>query len=162
MKQSIATMALIGIATVTLTGCNPATAPVQGDSGTAAAEPVTASPTAASTATAATSGEPGSGTYAADCSKAGDGFAITLAKGADGMVGATVKQGGKSYDNLLTSYSYMGQDTPQNFLVAVLFDEGKSPVPASEDGASLEIWKGEAAYYALVNGDKAKRLMFCS
>ncbi len=103
--------------------------------------------------------EPGSGVYAVDCARPKAGVAVTIA--ADGN--ATVVAGGKTYKNVLTSYSFFGKETPPDFQIAILFDEHHSPLP-SEDGQAgrLEIWRGEAAFYALPNGKKDRRLTFCA
>ena len=107
----------------------------------------------------ATAGEPGSGLYAEDCRTPDSGFAVEIA--ADGT--AEVTAGGEVYRDLLTSYSFFGVRTPADFHIAVLFGRERSPVPM-KDGAPgwLEIWKGEAAYYLLVNGETAPRYHFCA
>jgi len=108
-------------------------------------------------------GELGTGVYAADCDAKASEFAIRLEKSQDGFVNGNIDHAGKSYAGLLTSYSYMGDATPSDFHVAVMFDATNSPVPVPADGdPRIELWKGEAAYYALINGDKAQRLLFCS
>lgn len=108
-------------------------------------------------------GELGTGVYAADCAAKDSEFTIRLEKSQDGFVNGNVDHAGKSYAGLLTSYSYMGDATPSDFHVAVMFDATNSPVPVPADGdPRIELWKGEAAYYALINGDKAQRLLFCS
>lgn len=120
----------------------------------ALAEDGGAAPTAA--------GEPGSGRYAADCAASEGGYQITIAKGAEGFMVANVVSGSNTYDDLLTSYSFMGDATPAEFEIAVMFDTDNSPVPIpQDDGPRIELWKGEAGYYALVNGDKDQRLMSC-
>ena len=107
----------------------------------------------------AAAGEPGSGLYAEDCRTPDTGFAVEIA--ADGT--AEVTAGGEVYADLLTSYSFFGVRTPADFHIAVLFGRERSPVPM-KDGAPgwLEIWKGEAAYYLLVNGETAPRYSFCA
>lgn len=107
----------------------------------------------------ATAGEPGSGLYAEDCRTPDSGFAIEIAAGGT----AEVTAGGEVYRDLLTSYSFFGVRTPADFHIAVLFGRERSPVPM-KDGAPgwLEIWKGEAAYYLLVNGEKEPRYSFCA
>ena len=107
----------------------------------------------------ATAGEPGSGLYAADCRTPDTGFAAEIA--ADGTAEVTAR--GEVYRDLLTSYSFFGVRTPPDFLIAVLFGRERSPVPM-KDGAPgwLEIWKGEAAYYLLVNGETPPRYSFCA
>ena len=107
----------------------------------------------------AAAGEPGSGLYAADCRTPDTGFAVEIA--ADGTAEVTAR--GEVYRDLLTSYSFFGVRTPADFHIAVLFGRERSPVPM-KDGAPgwLEIWKGEAAYYLLVNGEKEPRYSFCA
>ncbi len=106
----------------------------------------------------AAAAEPGSGIYAEDCAKPEAGYAIAI--GADGS--AAVDHGGERWEDVLTSYSFFGQSTPADFHIAILFDT-TGPLP-SKDGMFgwIEIWKGEAAFYALPNGDKKKRLLFCA
>ncbi|HBG99267.1 MAG TPA: hypothetical protein DDY29_11285 [Rhodobacteraceae bacterium] len=102
--------------------------------------------------------EPGSGLYAADCADPAAGYRIAIM--ADGS--AEVQQGATTLAELLTRYSYFGDATPADFLIAVLFDPEASPFAQGADGAPrIEIWKGEAAFYALVNGDPDRRLMSC-
>ena len=107
----------------------------------------------------AAAGEPGSGLYAEDCPTPDSGFAVEIA--ADGT--AEVAAGGGVYRDLLTSYSFFGVRTPADFHIAVLFGRERAPVPM-KDGAPgwLEIWKGESAYYLLVNGEKEPRYDFCA
>lgn len=107
----------------------------------------------------AAAGEPGSGLYAQDCGAADAGFAVEIA--ADGTAEVTVED--QVYRDLLTSYSFFGVRTPADFHIAVLFGRARAPVPM-KDGAPgwLEIWKGEAAYYLLVNGEKQPRYYFCA
>ena len=145
-----AMMGLVFLTAVALGGCNEGAAPDEDTNAARGAE-----------ADVAVTNEQGSGTYAADCTKMDGRFAITLNRGADGMTSATVVHGGKTYDQLLTSYSYMGKNTPEDFHVAVMFDNTNAPIPVDAESTRLEIWKGEAAFYTLVNGDKAKHLMFC-
>ncbi|MFN9499126.1 MAG: hypothetical protein ACK57E_11895 [Erythrobacteraceae bacterium] len=110
----------------------------------------------------ASASEAGSGTYASDCSDAASAFVVSLVKGQDGMVEGEVKAAGKTYSNLLTSYSFMGDATPSEFLIAVIFDEANAPVDAKvEGGPRLEIWKDSGSFIALMNGDKAKKLALC-
>jgi hypothetical protein len=101
--------------------------------------------------------EPGSGIYASDCSDAASGFAVSI--NSDGT--ATVENKGKTYDNVLTSYSFFGDATPSDFLIAVMFDQGASPIPALKRDSWIEIWKGDPDTYALVNGQKTERLDLC-
>ena len=110
-------------------------------------------------AKAAWADEPGSGLYAEDCRTPDTGFAVEIA--ADGT--AEVTAGGEVYSDLLTSYSFFGVRTPADFHIAVLFGRERSPVPM-KDGAPgwLEIWKGEAAYYLLINGETEPRYSFCA
>jgi uncharacterized protein len=104
-------------------------------------------------------GEPGSGVYAADCNGTKGRFTVEIEPGGT----ATVEYGGETYADQLTSYSFFGKATPADFHIAVLFDRNRTPLPNKTDTRSwLEIWKGEAAFYALPNGDKEKRLLFCA
>jgi len=67
------------------------------------------------------------------------------------------------YDNILTSYSYFGNSTPSDFVIAILFDEKKSPIPSYKgEPGHLEIWKKNGKFYILENGIKSKKLMQCS
>lgn len=104
-------------------------------------------------------GEPGSGIYAADCTNMKERFTVEIGPGGT----ATVEYEGETYADQLTSYSFFGKTTPADFHIAVLFDRDRTPLPQEADGPSwLEIWRGEAAFYALPNGDKEKRLYFCA
>ncbi len=110
-------------------------------------------------AKAAWAGEPGSGVYAEDCQEPEAGFAVEIA--ADGTASVVARD--EVYSDLLTSYSFFGVRTPADFHIAVLFDRERSPVPMKDGGPGwLEIWKGEAAYYLLVNGETAPRYSFCA
>ena len=102
---------------------------------------------------------PGSGLYAEDCRAADAGFAVEIAE--DGT--ADVAAEGKAYRDLLTSYSFFGVRTPTDFLIAVLFGRERAPVPMKDGQPGwLEIWKGKAGYYLLVNGEKQPRYGFCA
>lgn len=146
------------IAAAALASCGQATAPAEEK----AAAPAAAEAPATAAATPPAAVEPGSGTYAANCETNDQSYAIELTKDAANMVVGKVTQADKTFSNLLTSYSYMGQDTPSNFLVAIMFDEGNAPAGVTSPEGRIEIWKGEAAYYALVDGEKSKRLDFCA
>lgn len=103
--------------------------------------------------------EIGSGTYGATCASGDTLYRIDIR--ADGM--ADVQSGDTLFSDVLTSYSFYGDATPADFHIAIMFDGDKSPIASGKDGdARFEIWKGEAAYYALINGDKNHRLYFCS
>jgi hypothetical protein len=108
--------------------------------------------------------EPGSGVYAFDCADGEGTYRINIRSDGAGEV----EQGEIVYMDLLTSYSYYGARTPEDFLVAVLFEPEGSPVPTAADaGARIEIWRddcvtdGEVTYYALINGVAAERLSYC-
>lgn len=109
-------------------------------------------------ASLATASEPGSGVYALDCASSDETYRISIR--GDGS--AEVQRGETTFMELLTSYSYFGNRTPNNFLVAVLFDPEASPIAAGPDGSPrIELWSGESAYYALINGDTKQRLDYC-
>ena len=101
----------------------------------------------------------GSGVYASDCDSPEDGYRIAIKDNGEGEV----QFGETTFLELLTAYSYYGDQTPQDFHIALMFDPDGSPFPPGADGdARIEIWKGESGYYALLNGDKQQRLVFCS
>jgi hypothetical protein len=103
--------------------------------------------------------EAGSGYYAKDCKHPGGGYNIIIKK--DGT--ATVETDPDVYENVLTSYSFFGNDTPSDFLVAILFDAKNSPIPEYKGNPGwIEIWKNSKGYYALENGQSSKTLMQCS
>jgi len=106
----------------------------------------------------AVSGDPGSGLYAADCTKPTDNVTVDIPRNGT----ARIIWKGRTYPDQLTSYSFFGDSTPVDFHVAILFDSNL-PLPDSKSGqlARLEIWKGEAVFYALLNGEKDKQLHFC-
>lgn len=109
-------------------------------------------------ASLATASEPGSGVYALDCASSDETYRISIR--GDGS--AEVQLGETTFMELLTSYSYFGNRTANNFLVAVLFDPEASPIAAGPDGSPrIELWSGESAYYALINGDTKRRLDYC-
>ncbi|MFO1104998.1 MAG: hypothetical protein U1E34_02770 [Amaricoccus sp.] len=112
----------------------------------------------ASLASAGHAAEPGSGVYAADCADLAAAFTIDI--GADGS--AQVTKGGATYSGLLTSYSFFGDQTPEDFRIAILFGDKASPVPQVEGRPGwIEIWNGESDFYALVNGAPDPQLGFC-
>ncbi len=103
--------------------------------------------------------EPGSGLYAENCSKPFSGYDITI--NSDGM--ATVQNKGEVYENVLTSYSFFGDDTPSDFIVAIMFDENSSPLPPYKgDTGWLEIWESDPDPYLLENGRASKEMGFCN
>ena len=157
MPRSVLYLSLA--AALAVSGCKQAEAPAE----TEATRPAAATETDTAKASApAGNAEPGSGTYAADCKATDQGYAIALTKDSSNMVVAEVKHAGKTFSNLLTSYSFMGNATPQDFLVAVLFDEGKAPDGVNTKEGRIEIWKDKTSYHALVDGDKAKKLSLCA
>jgi len=105
--------------------------------------------------------EAGSGVYGFDCEAATGRYEIILSEGEDGFVSAQVTDDSGRFEDLLTSYSYMGDATPADFLIAIMFDPTNAPVPDSDD-PRIEIWKGENAYYALVNGNEDESLDYCA
>ncbi len=107
----------------------------------------------------ALAGERGSGYYAANCKDSGGGYAITINK--DGT--ASVDRDPKSYENVLTSYSFFGKDTPSDFVIAIMFDEKNSPLPAYKGQSGwIEIWDNGKSLYALENGRASKKLKLCA
>lgn len=105
----------------------------------------------------------GSGIFGLDCEASTGKYEVVLAKGDDGFVSAQVTSDSGRFKNLLTSYSYMGNATPTEFEIAIIFDPANAPVPDAEDGdPRIEIWKGESAFYGLINGNKSGRLDFCA
>ncbi|QIG53751.1 hypothetical protein G6N82_05925 [Altererythrobacter sp. BO-6] len=105
--------------------------------------------------------EAGSGVYGLDCEAETGRYEIILNKSEDGFVSAQVTDDSGRFEDLLTSYSYMGDATPADFLIAIMFDPTNAPVPDAED-PRIEIWKGENAYYGLVNGNRDERLDYCA
>lgn len=104
---------------------------------------------------------PGSGIYGPDCEASAGRYAIILGEGEDGHVSAQVTVDSGPFKDLLTSYSFMGDATPSDFLVAILFDREGAPVPDAVY-PRIEIWKEKNAFYALVNGNEDKRLEYCA
>jgi hypothetical protein len=103
--------------------------------------------------------EPGSGYYARDCVHPGGGYNITINK--DGT--AMVETDPDVYENVMTSYSFFGNDTPSDFLVAIMFDEKNSPIPSYKGQSGwIEIWKTDKGYSALENGRASKELKHCA
>lgn len=136
--------------------------------GNETAEPSTEGTAADNVATAAgasemtmAGNEAGSGIYGFDCEAATGRYEIILRKGEDGFVSAQVTDDSGRFEELLTSYSYMGDTTPADFLIAIMFDPKNAPVPDADD-PRIEIWKGESAYYALVNGNENEKLVYCA
>lgn len=100
----------------------------------------------------------GSGVYASDCNSPQDGYRIAINDNGEGAV----QFGETTFMELLTAYSYYGDETPRDFHIAVMFNPDGSPFAPGADGdPRIEIWKGEAGYYALLNGDSKERLQFC-
>ena len=103
--------------------------------------------------------EPGSGYYARSCDNPAGGYGITINK--DGT--ALVVTDPDVYKNVMTSYSYFGKETPSDFLVAIMFDEKNSPLPAYKgESGRIEIWKKGKGYIALENGRASKELKQCT
>ena len=102
--------------------------------------------------------EEGSGYYAENCKHPGGGYNIIINKNGTAMV----ESDPEVYENVMTSYSFFGNDTPSDFVVAIMFDAKNSPLPGykGNDGR-LEIWKDGKSYYLLENGRKAKKLQLC-
>lgn len=120
----------------------------------------------AASAPVAFASEPGSGVYARSCAAVeptarGE---VIIDISADGS--AEVTTGGAIYPDLLTSYSFFGDATPAEFLIAVMFGPDASPLPAppapDETGPGwIEIWNGTENFFALENGQPEARLEFC-
>lgn len=109
-------------------------------------------------ASAATASEPGSGVYATDCANTATVYRVNIRSDGEGEV----QFGETTFLELLTSYSYYGVRTPSDFHVAVMFNREGSPLAPGEDGdPRIEIWKGEVAFYALLNGERDRRLTYC-
>ena len=108
--------------------------------------------------TFAQASEPGSGYYAKNCAHTKGGYNLFINK--DGS--ATVETDKALYKDAITSYSFFGNDTPSDFLVAIMFNEKHSPLPAYKGNTGwIEIWKKGGGYYALENGRASKELKFC-
>jgi hypothetical protein len=150
MPRSIIYLSLV--ATLAISGCKQAEAPTE--------KPATTETDTASAPAAIA--EPGSGTYAADCKAKDKGYAIALTNDSSNMVVAEVTHAGKTLSNQLTSYSFMGDATPKDFLITVLFEEGKAPDGVNAKEGRIELWKDGTSFYALVDGDKAKKLSLCA
>jgi len=100
--------------------------------------------------------EIGSGLYAQDCADPSQTWEVEIRS--DGS--ARVVRAGRVYKNLLTSYSFFGIRTPNNFHTAVLFDQENTPL--GDDGRGwLEIWKIGDSYYLLENGKNDRRFEYC-
>lgn len=109
-------------------------------------------------ATGAAAGEPGSGIYGKTCGAGSDVYRVNIRSDGQGEV----QIGETTFLELLTSYSYYGDGTPADFHVAILFNRDTSPIAAGADGdPRLEIWQLGATYYALINGNPARKLRFC-
>jgi hypothetical protein len=103
--------------------------------------------------------EQGTGYYAADCQYPDPGYDITIYN--DGT--ADVMRGNKAYRDVMTSYSFFGDTTPSDFLLAILFDPSDNPLPDYKGSSGwIEIWEGENSYIALENGRASKQLNYCA
>lgn len=103
--------------------------------------------------------EQGTGYYAANCDNPDPGYDISVY--GDGT--ADVMRGNSAYRDVMTSYSFFGDATPSDFLLAVLFDRENNPLPDYKgESGWVEIWKGENSYYALENGRAGKQLFYCA
>ncbi len=107
----------------------------------------------------AMSDELGSGYYAKDCAHPGGGYNIVIYK--DGT--AMIESDPDVYEHLETSYSFFGNSTPSDFLVAILFDAKNSPLPPYKGQTGwLEIWKENSSFLLLENGRASKELKLCT
>jgi hypothetical protein len=107
----------------------------------------------------AMSNELGSGYYAQDCAHPGGGYNIVIYK--DGT--AMIESDPDVYEHLETSYSFFGNSTPSDFLVAILFDAKNSPLPPYKGRTGwLEIWKADNSFLLLENGRASKELKLCT
>lgn len=155
--MKIRILAITSVAAASLISCGN-----EGVSGSTEGNSVDNAAAVASTSeTTTAANEAGSGVFGFDCEAATGRYEIILSKDVDGFVSAQVTDDSGSFEDLLTSYSYMGDATPANFLIAVMFDPTNAPVPDADD-PRIEIWKGENAYYALVNGNEEDRLDYCA
>jgi hypothetical protein len=103
--------------------------------------------------------EPGSGYFAKDCAHPGGGWDITIDKNGT----ATVAGDPDVYENVMTSYSFFGDSTPSDFVVAIMFDKKNTPLPPYKGQTGwIEIWKDSKGYYALENGRASKQLKQCT
>jgi hypothetical protein len=109
---------------------------------------------------------PGDGKYAYDCTKPDTVVEITMNgySAAIKLTAATVRYKGRTYPNLKAMYDFYGRTASPDFLAAIMFDRGQSPLPnKTRDGGSyFEIWKLGSGYYLLENGNKAIRLSACA
>jgi uncharacterized protein len=103
--------------------------------------------------------ETASGLYAQNCIDQSQAWEVEIRS--DGS--ARVVRAGRAYEDLLTSYSFFGDRTPNNFHTAILFDRDHNPLEElSNDGRSwLEIWKIGDSYFLLENGEENRRFELC-
>ena len=149
--------AITSVAAACLISCGNERADVSAEGTSAGDAAAMANASKTTTATNAA----GSGVYGFDCEAATGRYEIILSKGDDGFVSGQVTTDSGRFEDLLTSYSYMGDATPADFLIAIMFDRTNAPIPDSDD-PRIEIWKGENASYALVNGNEGERLDYCA
>jgi hypothetical protein len=103
--------------------------------------------------------EEGSGYYAKNCKHPGGGYNIIINKNGTAMV----ESDPEVYENVMTSYSFFGNDTPSDFVVAIMFNAKHTPLPPYKGQTGwIEIWKSSKGYYALENGRASKELKQCS
>jgi len=103
--------------------------------------------------------EQGTGFYADSCGYPERVYDISIYD--DGLAEVIVNNNAL-YSNVDTSYSFFGDTTPSDFLVAVMFNPGDSPLPDYKGSTGwIEIWYGENNLYALENGRASKELSFC-
>jgi len=110
-------------------------------------------------ATPAFAEEQGTGIYADSCGYPDRTYDISIYD--DGLAEVIVNNNAL-FSNVDTSYSFFGDSTPSDFLVAIMFNPGDSPLPDYKGQTGwIEIWYGENSLYALENGRGSKELSFC-
>ena len=104
--------------------------------------------------------EKGTGVYANRCDSTGDKYTITINR--NGTAKVTTPHN-KTYNNVITSYSFFGDTTPSDLVVAILFDRHNSPLPSYKGKTGwIEIWDaGPGELLMLENGRASKEFKKC-
>ncbi|MCK5697696.1 MAG: hypothetical protein KAI02_06010 [Gammaproteobacteria bacterium] len=106
--------------------------------------------------------EKGTGVYANRCDSTGDKYTITINRNGTANV-KTPRH--KTYNNVMTSYSFFGDTTPSDLIVAILFDSNNSPLPSYKGKTGwIEIWEADASsekFLMLENGRASKEFKQC-